>query len=306
MFYYGFMEYLVVFNKSILPIITIILIAFVYNRLFKPDIAQIASVALNVFAPIMVFYSVLNNKITLSELFKPFIFMFALTAALMLIAFAVATALKLKGDNKISLLLASSMINVGNFGLPLIYFAYPKNAIAYSTVYFVIFNIPLITVAIYLTSRENNPLDVLKDILKMPIFYGFVVAIIMAEASIGLPKSILKGFGLMNSGAIALLVFVLGLQLSNIKLRINFIGIIITAVVIRLVISPVISYILTGILDIRGLERSVSIVQTSTPSALLPLMYMIKFKRESHLIAAIIFTSTLLAGLTLPILIGIL
>ncbi len=306
MFYYESMEYLVVFNKSILPIITIISIAFVYNKLFKPDIVQIASVALNVFAPIMVFYSVLNNKITLSELFKPFIFMFALTAALMLIAFMASAALKLKGDNKISLLLASSMINVGNFGLPLIYFAYSKSAIVYSMIYFVIFNIPLITVAIYLTSRENNPLDALKDMLKMPIFYGFVVAIIMAEANIGLPKSILKGFGLMNSGAIALLVFVLGLQLSNIKPKVNFIGIIAVAVFIRLVISPAISYLLTGVLDIRGLERSVSIVQTSTPSALLPLMYMIKFKRESHLIAAIIFTSTLLAGLTLPVLIGIL
>ncbi len=305
-FYYKAMEYLIVFNKSVLPIITIITIAFVYNKLFKPDISQIASVALNVFAPIMVFYSVLNNRITLSALFKPFIFMFVLTGFLILTALAASKILKLKGDNKISLILASSMINVGNFGLPLIYFAYSEKAIPYSMIYFVIFNIPLITVAIYLTSHKKNPIAALRDMIKMPIFHGFVFAILLSEAGLSLPKSILKGFGLMNSGAIALLVFILGLQLSTVKPQVKFIGIIVVAIIIRLFLSPVFSYALTGILHIRGLEKVVSVVQTSTPSALLPLMYMIKFKRDSNLIAAIIFSTTILAGITLPVLISIL
>ncbi len=300
------MEYLVVFNKSIVPIITIISIAFVYNKLFKPNIKEISSVALNVFAPIMVFYSVLHNKITVWQLTKPFLFMVLLTTFLMIIAFFAALMLKLKGDMKIGFILASSMINVGNFGLPLIYFAYGEKAIPYSMIYFVIFNIPLITIAIYMTSKKKNTLGAFNDILKMPIFYAFILAIILSEVGITLPKSISKGFELMNSGAIALLVFVLGLQLSNIKFRVNFIQIIVIAVFIRLILSPVLSYSILSILKIEGLERVVSVVQTSTPSALLPLMYMISFNRKSDLIAAIIFSTTILAGITLPILIKVL
>ncbi len=300
------MGYLLVFNKSILPIITIIAIAFFYNKLFKPDIKEITSVALNVFAPIMVFYSVLKNNITISALFIPFIFMFTLTAFLIAISFFAATLLRLRGDNKRSLILASSMINVGNFGLPLIYFSYGEKAIPYSMIYFVIFNIPLITVAIYLAAKEENPFSALKNMAKMPIFHGFVFAILFVEAGITLPQSILKGFGLMNSGAIALLVFILGLQLSTIKIKVHFVGVIVVAVIIRLFLSPIFTYGLTYVLGVHGLERYVSIVQTSTPAALLPLMYMIKFGRDSDLMAAIIFVTTILSGLTLPILINIL
>ncbi len=304
--YYPYMEYLVVFNRSIVPIMIIITIAFAYNKLYKPNIAQIASVALNVFAPIMVFYSVLNNKITVSQLIKPFLFMVFLTLFLIVIAFVAAMLLKLKKDSKISFILASSMINVGNFGLPLIYFAYGNKAISYSTIYFVIFNIPLITIAIYLTSKSKNVLGGLADILRMPIFYAFIIAILLSELGVCLPKSVLSGLGLMNSGAIALLVFILGLQLANIKLKGVILHVVAAAVFIRLLLSPMLSYSILTILHIGGLERMVSVVQTSTPSALLPLMYMISFKRNSDLLAAIIFTTTVLSGITLPILIGLL
>ncbi len=259
--------------------------------------------ALNVFAPIMVFYLVLNNKITLDLLAKPFLFMLILTTVLIFISLFASFVLKLRGDYKVSLILSVSMINVGNFGLPLIYFAYTAQAISYSMIYFVIFNIPLITVAIYLASDKKSPFAVLKDMLKMPIFYAFFVAIAFVEIGINLPESIMRGFALMNSGAIALLVFILGLQLSNIKIKFKFVWIIAAAVVLRLFISPLISIGITKILGISALERSVSIVQTSTPSALLPLMYMIKFRRDSDLLAAIIFFTTILAGLTLPVLI---
>ncbi len=300
------MGYLVVFNKSIVPIITIIAIAFFYNKIYKPDIKEISSVALNVFAPVMVFYSVLKNRITIHQLVVPFVFMIVLTFFLIIIALAVSKLMKLEGNSKISLILSSSMINVGNFGLPLIYFAYGDKAIAYSMIYFVIFNIPLITIAIYITSRQQNVYDSLKDILKMPLFYAFFAAIILSEIGFSLPRSLLKGFGLMNSGAIALLVFILGLQLSNIKVKIAFLQIVLAAVFIRLLVSPFLSFSILTVLGVRGLERAVSVVQTSTPSALLPLIYMIRFDRKSDLLAAVILSTTIISGFTLPILIQLL
>jgi predicted permease len=297
------MEYLIVFNKSIVPIVTILAIAFAYNKFFKPNISEISSLALNVFAPVMIFYSVLNNKITTEQLIKPSIFMLALTISLITISYTASVMLRLKGDSKLSLILSSSMINVGNFGLPLIYFAYGDKAIPYSMIYFVIFNIPLITIAIYLTSKKKSITGPIRDILKMPIFYAFILALIFSELSITLPNSLLKGFELMNSAAIALLVFILGLQLASIKIKIHFAQIIFVAIFIRLIISPILSYSITWILQIDSLERAVSIVQTSTPSALLPLMYMLKFKRNSDLLAAIILSTVVISGFTLPFII---
>ena len=129
------MEFLVTFNSSILQIFIIVGIAFVYNRLVRPDIQQLTNMTLNVFAPIFLFDALVRNKIVLDMVLKPMIFMVLLTGALMIIAYLIAGIIKASENERVSLVLASSMINVGNFGLPLIYFAFGKGAEAYSMLY---------------------------------------------------------------------------------------------------------------------------------------------------------------------------
>ena len=108
---------------------------------------------------------------------------------------------------------------------------------------------------------------------------------------------------LLAQAAIPLLIFILGLQLANIRIRAGYIKIIVLALIIRLIISPVIAYFSLKLLGITGLEAKIDIVQTSTPSALLPLMYAIRFNRSPDLLALIILTTTLLSGISLTILI---
>jgi hypothetical protein len=53
------------------------------------------------------------------------------------------------------------------------------------------------------------------------------------------------------------------------------------------------------------LEHNVALVQTSGPSALLPLMYAIKFNRSPELLAALILTTTVASGISLPLVISL-
>jgi predicted permease len=226
-----------------------------------------------------------------------------LTLALMAVATLVAKALKADDDERISLILASSMINVGNFGLPLIYFTYGNAASAVAILYFVAFNIPLGTTAIYLTSRERSIGPIVKDIMKIPIFHALVLAVIMSQFRIPVPAVIEKSLELMGQAAIPLLIFVLGLQLANIRFERRFIKFIVPSVLIRLVLSPLIALALFHFLGVSGFERNVAVVQTSAPAAILPLMYAIRFNRAPDLLAATILATTLLSGLSLTVLI---
>jgi predicted permease len=300
------MELLVIFNASILPLFIIIGVAFVYYRLAHPDISQIANLATVVFGPVFVFHTLMKREFAAAMLIKPLVFMILLTGALILLAYVVGKVIKSNEDERVTLILASSMINVGNFGLPLIYFSYGSVAETYSVLNLVAFNVPLSTVAIYLCSKEKEIVKILKDIAKIPIFYALVTAVFIAELGVPIPKPLFQCIDLMGAAAIPLLIFTLGLQLSRIKLRFDDFKIFIPGILIRLFISPLIAWVLLNWLEFPVLPLKVSLVQTSAPAALLPLMYAIRFDRSPDLLAAIIMFTTVFAGFSLTVLIKML
>jgi hypothetical protein len=305
------MQYLVIFSESVLPVFVVILLAFIYNRIFRPDISGLANLALTVFAPVFVFESLIRHSLAFGELIQPFVFMVLLTGTLAAASSCLAFALRLGPSERTSLVLGTSMINVGNFGLPLIYFTFGRDAVPLSIVYFVIFNIPLSTLAIYLSSDKSRLRDILLDVMKIPIFHAFLLALLVAWLQVPVPASLQKGLRLVSQGAIPLLIFVLGLQLANITLSglrhrvLVFAAIVSAGVAIRLIASPLAAAALLSLLPVQGLERSVAIVQTSGPAAILPLMYTIRFNRSPELLAAVILFTTLLSGLTLPLVIDL-
>jgi len=293
------MGFLIVFQQSVLPLFIIIGVALVYNRFFNPNIREITSLTLTVFAPVFVFDAIVKHSISLSSLKIPFVFMVSLTGLLLITSYCAGRLLQLQSNDRISFILACSMINIGNFGLPLIYFTYGEQAVSYSVVYFVAFNFALSTVAIYVSSNASGFKQIMLDMLKMPLFHAFFLAMIVVQCSVPLPEFVLKSFGLIGQATIPLLIFILGLQLANTRFQSAFLKIIGVAVVIRLLISPVITYSLLEVLSVSGLEQKIATLQTSAPSALLPLMYAIKFDRSPDLLASIILATTVLSSISL-------
>lgn len=296
-------EFLIIFNDSVLPVFIIIGTAFIYNRLMKPDILQITTLTVTVFVPVFVFDELVKANVTLKMLYKPAIFMVLLTGALILIAHLIAKVMKADENERVALILACSMINVGNFGIPLIHFTFGVDAASFAVLYFVAFTISLGTAAVYFCSREKNPVGILKDVGKIPIFHGLILAMIVTELSIPVPETLGKSLGLMGQAAIPLMIFILGLQLSSIQFKSGYLKFIVPSVIVRLGISPLIATGLLVWLGISGAEKNVALIQTSTPAALLPLMYAIRFRRSPDLLAVIIVSTTVLSGISLTILI---
>lgn len=300
------MEFLLIFNKSILPLFLILIVAFVYYRLIQPNIKDVSNITLTVLAPIMVFHSMTKSELNPEFILKPLIFAFLLTIGLIASAYLFFYIFRMKSEQKIPLILSCSMMNTGNFGLPLIFFTFGMGAEAYSVIYFAAFSVPLSTIAIYISSDKTGFIDILKDIGKIPLFHSVIIALVFNFFGLSLPENLDKSISLLSQAAIPMMIFVLGLQLATIKFEFNFIKAISVATFIRLVISPVMAFFLLKILNIESMEKNVALLQTSGPAAVLPLMYAIRFNRSPHLLSAIIFSTTVISGITLTILIKLL
>ena len=296
-----------IFINVILPVFLIIGTGYFFEKVKKPDFKSISNLTLYFLTPCLIFEGLLKSRENISEFVGPAIFyMILLTAILWILSILASKFLKLNFQEQSAFSLATVMMNCGNFGLPLILFAFGEKGLAYAVVILVIFTFPLGTLAVFIASRGKSSVkNSLLEITKIPLFYSILLAVIFKYYHLALPSLIMKPVVLMGEAAIPCLLILLGMQLARTDLKTNFKPIW-GSTFIRLILTPVIAFLLCKILNITGLPAKVLIIQTSTPSAIIPLLYAINYNTKPDIVAGTIFFSTISSAATLTILMYIL
>jgi hypothetical protein len=294
------------FIQIILPVFLIILTGFVLEKLARLDFRTLTYSSLYLFSPCLVFATLMKRPVHFGLALDLFLFMLLYTATLLVVAVAAGRLLKMEKDAQGALSLTTVMMNVGNFGLPLAYFAFGQEGLDVSVLTFVIFNIPLSTLAIIIAQGARVPLrQALANTCKIPIFHAVILAFLLKGAGLAVPAFLLNPVELLGQAAVPLMLVLLGMQLARTRLLVQP-GFLSLAAGIRLLLAPLVAWGLTGLLDLQGLTRSVVILQTSTPSAVLPLLYALRFGSRPDLVAGAIFVTTLLSAITLTLLLHLL
>jgi predicted permease len=289
------------FFEVVLPVFLMASAGFFLERKSQVDMQTLTNSSLYLFTPALVFFSLTSRTIAPEMLSELTGFMLLYTTVMILLAYAVARAGKFDGNTGRALILSAAMVNVGNFGLPLVYFAYGEAALDTSILTFVLFNIPLGTLAIIIAQGSGVKWsEALSNMLRIPIFYATVAAFFCNWASIQIPQPLLRPLELLGNAAIPIMLILLGMQLSRSAVHSNW-GFFSLATFLRLIIGPVIGFTLASLLGLEGLTRKVVILQTSTPSAILPLLYALRFNTRPDLVSGSVFTSTLACSVTLTI-----
>jgi predicted permease len=184
----------------------------------------------------------------------------------------------------------------------LLFFAYGEASLNISVVLFVLFNIPLGTLAILIAQGQDVKWqEALRNTLKIPIFYGVALALLCKLFNWQPPEFVLRTTDLLGQAAIPIMLVLLGMQLSRTKIQQDW-GFFGLATVIRLLVGPIVAIARTSILGLEGLTRKIIILQSSTPSAVLPLLYTIRSGTRPDLVSGTILCSTLCSAFTLTVL----
>ena len=289
-----------IFINVILPVFLMIATGFFFEKVKKPDFKSISDLTLFFLAPCLIFEALIRSKQSISEFVpKAIIFMIILTFTLWLLSVLFSRFLKLDTLETGAFSLSTIMMNCGNFGLPLILFAFGEKALAYAVVVLVTFTFPLGTLAVFIASKGKSSIKKsVVEIFKMPLFYSIIFAIIFKYFQIPIPELIMKPLTLLGEAAIPTLLILLGMQLARTDLKTNFKPIA-GSCFLRLIISPVIALIICKVIGITGLPAKILIIQTSTPSAIIPLLYAVNYNTRPDIVAGTIFFSTIFSALTL-------
>lgn len=287
------------FANNILPILLLSGAGFALGKLLHIEARSIGRVVFYVFSPVLIFDLLIQNRLKMSEAIGVISLTLCVVFLMGLITYALGTLFKLERPALISILVTTMFANTGNYGLPLVSFAFGEQALSYAGIYFVTTTFLFYTVGVLIASLGHmNFKEALLGLAKIPTMYAVLLAVLINVFHIQIPGPVNRAVELAAGGTIPLMLILLGVELT----RVQFSGSVRAmqlSVALRLLVAPFIALLLAGLFGIQGYARQGSVTEASMPSMVSATVLATEYELDSKLITAIIFISTLLSPLTL-------
>lgn len=297
---------MVMLIQVVLPVLLIFAAGYLGQKLFKLHIKSLTTTALYLMTPPLIFRTFYNVKLDAGYL-NILVYSIVLSGALIAVVKLISRLRKYNSAQTGALISVSAFMNNGNFGAPLMLFAYGQAAFDYSVAIMVLHAIVMSIIGLYYVARGS--FDVKKSLVsvaKMPIIHAVYVGFLWRYLNLPLPENIYNAISMVADASIILTMLALGMQLAEIKpVKIQW-DLSAIGLILRLLLSPAIAYGLTLILPVEPLLAKVMIVLGAMPSAAIMVMYSIEYDCEPQLVSSITLLSTIISIFTLSVLLTIL
>ena len=297
-------ELLTIFLNNLLPIFLIAGAGFLLSRLLKVDPRPYSQIAFNLFTPFLIFNLLTQNKLGGLDILRPMLFALVIVLLIGAITWLVGKLFKIEPRTISAMLLTTMFMNAGNYGLPVVLFAFGQASLSSATLFFVMNAILIYTIGVVIASTESvSLLKALTNLAKIPAIYAILLALLFVYTGWKIPLPLERTTKLLSDAAIPSLLVLLGMQLqtNSGQLKVLPMGI---AAFVRLLVSPILALVLIPYFGITGVARQGVILETAMPAAVLSTLIATEFDVEPSFVTAVVFLTTLLSPLTLTVLLS--
>lgn len=288
-----------IFASDILPIFVIAGAGFLLARKLQASVKTLAHVSFYALTPCLAFKMLVTSKMTGPQAGRMALMAVLVTCAMGLLARIAAIPLNLSRAELSAFLLVVMFSNGGNYGLPVVMFAFGNEALSQATVYFVTSSMLTYTVGVFLAAAGRRTAGrAILGITKIPAIYGVAAALTVLATGISVPATLMRPIGLLSDAALPMMILVLGMQLegASIPERPSTVAL---AVALSLLAAPLVALGLAWLLGLWGTARQAGVVLASMPVAVITTILALEFDVAPAFVTNAVFISTLLSPLTL-------
>jgi predicted permease len=286
------------------PIFLIVGLAVLVDRRFAPDPRAFSRVVVYLFSPFLILDGIARSDLGAAEMGLIMAMAALSTLLIALVGWGLTRLFRFDRKLKSAFMLSVTLINAGNYGLPLNEFAFGQAGLQRAIIFFVVTAVMANTLGVYLASRGTASVRrSLLNVLTVPLPYATALGFILNVRNTTLPLPIERAITLLSQATVPCMLIILGLQLSRTSVK-GQLGPILLATATRLVIAPLIAFPLAGLLGLSGLARQVSIIEASMPTAVMGGVLATEFGSDAQFTTAVILVSTLASIVTLSILLS--
>ena len=283
--------------SALLPVILTMLAGYIWQRLEPGGLdSQTVSNVLNqllftLFAPVLIFAVLMRAELGSEVIAIPVAGAVSIvTGILVSVAFyrLLGRMISLSPARQGSLVLASSFAN-GSVALPVCMALFGEPGLKGAMLFDLLATVPLIwtggvLIAIWYSGGSLSPAGLGKEMLRLPPLWGVAAALICKALQINVPEGALQAAIDFGKAAIPLMVFIIGLSLRLEQLR--NIGLLLPAVVIRLLIAPLAGLLIGRLLGIDVNELAITVVAMASASPAVGILLAYRYQLDTALYGA--------------------
>jgi predicted permease len=286
--------------EVILPILILIIVGALIQIKFTFDLKQLSTLITYCLMPAAVFINIIDIKVNTTVMMHIISYLIIYTVILMLLGNGLSKLLKLDKPQGAALKNSISLMNSGNYGMPVSQLVFAHNPIGVSIQIFILIFQNLLTYSygLYnLLSATTTLRGIITSLLRLPIFHALILGIIFQVFHIPLPEFVHIPLNELSDAFVAIALLLLGAQLAKIRLR--FLHLVITwSLIGRLIIGPLLSLAIIYILKIDGVVAQSLFVASSFPTSRNTSTIAMEYDVEPELHAQVVLYSTLLSVIT--------
>jgi predicted permease len=290
--------------SDILPIFAIASAGFLLARYAGIDVKTLSRVVFYSLLPCLAFRMLVTSSASGPNVVRLMFAAVLIMGAMGLVGYVAAKGLGLDGKTLRAFLMVVMFSNGGNYGLPVVKFAFGSEALTYATIFFLTGSVTTyVAGAFFAGSHRGKIAGALEKVWKMPSLYGLALALVVRWVGRPVPEAIMRPVDMLSDAALPVMILVLGMQLERAVWPARP-WIVILAVGISLLVAPVVALGLAGLLGITGTARQSAVILSSMPVAVITTILALEFELAPEFVTSAVFLSTIASPLTLTPLIA--
>ena len=281
---------------SLLSVYFFVLLGVLSKVFFKDKIDSKTVTLLSVYflQPFLTFWGLTKEKIDSSLIEAPIIYLAIVLSMLFLLYFVSFFIFSDRKERNV-FTIASLIGNTGNLGIPLGIALFGEISIPYTTLINIANVFVVYSFGTYFYSRGNfDALKSLLNVVKIPILWAAVFAIIVNIYSIHIPSYIENSLKMGAYASIVIQLMLFGIYLYSVKVKSINLKLTIFTVIVKFIVLPLVTYMVLSFLSIEPLLKGILLMSLMMPLAVANINLAALYDSLPREVTALIFITSIL------------
>ena len=277
----------------VLPVFGCALVGFIWKRA-KPELDEetISELTVYIGSPCLIFHALVTAESSPEALSSMGLYALIGISSTIVLAAIFLRAARYEASSFLGPL---SFGNTGNLGIPICFFAFGDEGKALGIAYFgVSFLMNSVVGELFFSGSFS-----LRRVLRSPLVYAALLSVLVIGLDLEVPTTVLRTTELLGGLAIPLMLIALGAslaRLAGVKMRKSAL-----LAATRFVLGLIPALAILAIFDLDQRASGVLLLQSTTPVGVFNYVLARHYAREPDQVAGLIFASTLLSIVSIPL-----
>lgn len=275
----------------LLPVLSIVLIGYLYGRRHAPDMLTVNRINMDLFVPALVFVALASKDVQLAQYGWLALAATGVVLGSGLLAWPLA---RLLGVAPLTFVPPMMFNNSGNMGLPLIVLAFGAAALPGAVILFLVEMILHFSLGLWLMDR-HAPIG---RMFRQPVVIATLAGLAVSLSGWGLPDAVALALKMLGDVSVPLLLFSLGVRIAGVswtEWKLGVLGGLVCPASGLLMAAAMVAW-----LPLPAAQQPWLWLFAALPPAVLNFLVAEQYRQEPSRVASLVLIGNLMSVLTLP------